>query len=220
MRTTSQWPFLVAAVASLTSAVVARRSLAQEVAPAGNASLVEVRGGTVTFKVDTNLPAINVHGKSKALAGKVYVRESTNGVLLEKLEASLPVESLDTGLGLRDEHMRKRVFTTSDGQLPDLKFAADTARCSPAAPAGASTCQLAGNLSLRGVARPFTIALKVNEDSGKVRASGDGLVKLSTYGIVRPTNLGVQTADDVILHLEVTAVRPPGRATSEPGGRR
>ncbi len=37
------------------------------------------------------------------------------------------------------------------------------------------------------------------------RAAGDGIVKLSSYGISRPSQLGVTTTDEVKLHLEFTA---------------
>ena len=124
----------------------------------------------------------------------------------------MPVNTLNTGMGLRDSHMRKYVFTTSDGQTPDVKFVASKATCS-AAGANQSTCHVSGDLSIRGTARPFTIALKVTENDGSYRASGEGIVKLSTYGIPQPSQLGVHTDDDIKLRLEFTA-RPAPVATS------
>jgi polyisoprenoid-binding protein YceI len=140
---------------------------------------VEVRGGTASFDVGTNMPALSVHGKSNALEGRVRVRRGPEGPLLEQIEAKLPVETLQTGLKLRDEHMRKYIFTTSDGQVPDVRFVADKATCSKAS-GNQSLCQLAGDLVIRGTARPFTIALKVTEDKGSYHAAGDSVVKLST----------------------------------------
>jgi len=173
---------------------------------------VEVRGGTASFDVDTNMPALSVHGKSSALEGRVRVRRGPEGPLLEQIEANLPVETLQTGLKLRDEHMRKYIFTTSDGQVPDVRFVADKATCAKAS-GNQSTCQLAGDLVIRGTARPFTIALKVTEDNGSYHASGDSVVKLSTYGIEKPSQLGVKTADEVKLRLDFTA-RPAPVATT------
>src|SRR5687768_5153610 len=74
---------------------------------------VEVSGGTCTFAVGTNVPAVNVHGKSTALHGRVRVRNGPDGPQLEQIDAAVPVESLRTGMGLRDSHMRKYVFTAS-----------------------------------------------------------------------------------------------------------
>jgi YceI-like domain len=92
--------------------------------------------------------------------------------VLEGIEAALPVKSIGTGMGLRDSHMRKYVFTTGDGKVPDLRFSADKAVCSKGE-GRQSTCELAGNLEIRGTARPFTVVLKVSEDGDTLRAVDD-----------------------------------------------
>ena len=173
---------------------------------------IEVHGGTVTFDASTNVSAISVHGKSSALEGHARVRQTEQGLAIEAVEASVSVSTLATGMGLRDSHMRKYVFTTADGQVPDVKLDAGRAVCSPAS-SHDMTCQLSGNLVIRGVLRPFTVALKVSESGGTFRAAGDADVKLSAYQIERPSQLGVQTADDVKLHLEFTG-RPAANMTA------
>ena len=112
--------------------------------------------------------------------------------------------------------MRKYVLTTPDGQVPDLRFSADKATCSK--PEGKqSTCELAGNLAIRGTERPFTVVLKVSEDGDTLRAVGDGKVTLSAYGIERPSQLGVTTADDVKLRFDLTAKQSATRAVATSG---
>jgi polyisoprenoid-binding protein YceI len=192
-------------------------ALAIAVAPAAFAAdhestSIEVHGGTVTFDASTNVSAISVHGKSSALEGHARVRQTEQGLAIEAVEASVSVSTLATGMGLRDSHMRKYVFTTADGQVPDVKLDAGHAVCSPSA-SHDMTCQLSGNLEIRGVLRPFTVALKVSESGGTFRAAGDADVKLSAYQIERPSQLGVQTADDVKLHLEFTG-RPAANMTA------
>jgi len=165
---------------------------------------IEIRGGTASFDVGTNVPALSVHGKSTAVEARGRIRPTAQGPQLEQIEASVPVNTLVTGMGLRDEHMRKYVFTTSDGQTPDLKFVATNAACEKTG-GNQSTCRVEGKLSIRGDARPFTIAMKVTESGDSYRASGDGIVKLSDYGIPQPSQLGVHTDDEVKLRLELTA---------------
>ena len=175
---------------------------------------VEVRGGTAAFDVDTNISAISVHGKSNALTARLRVRQAPDGPMLEGIEAAVPVKSLNTGMGMRDEHMRKYVFTTDDGQQPDLKFTADKATCARTG-ARQSTCDLSGTLVIRGTPRPFTIAMKLTEDGDTIRAVGDSAVNLSAYGIERPSQLGVRTADAVKLRFDLSAkVGPRPVATS------
>jgi polyisoprenoid-binding protein YceI len=183
-----------------------------------DAQVVEVRGGTCSFEVDTSLPVLSVHGKSSALEGRVRVRRRTEGPVLEQIEATVPVKSLGTGLKLRDEHMRKHVFTTVDGQMPDVRFVAGGAACARKS-ANQSTCQVTGELTIRGTARPFTVALAVKEDGDRFHASGDGIVRLSAYGIEKPSQLGVTTSDEVKLRLEFTA-RPGREVVATSGGAR
>lgn len=178
---------------------------------------VEVRGGTAAFDAATNVSAIGIHGKSAALEGRATVRDDANGFQIQQLVASVPVKTLNTGMGLRDEHMRKHVFTTADGQLPDLRFSAQTSACSGSDKQ--ATCELKGELAMRGTAKPFTITLKVTRESGSFRAVGDGVVKLSTYGIEQPSQFGVRTRDDVKLHLDFTA-RPVNMSAARIAGTR
>jgi polyisoprenoid-binding protein YceI len=165
------------------------------------AAPIELRGGKVRFEVGTNVPALGVAGQSGALTGRARLRQEGSQVRLQALEAAVPVRSLNTGIGQRDEHMRRYVFTTGDGELPDLRFVADEAAC-PVPEAGESSCTIAGQLSLRGVTRPFALTLKVRPERGGYKAGGDGLLKLSDWGIERPSQLGVRTDDEVKLHLE------------------
>ena len=198
-----------AAVAALVLTFAASPARAQN---APDATPIEVRGGTASFDVGTNVPALSVHGKSTALEARGRVRSTPRGPQLEQIEATVPVSTLATGMGLRDSHMRKYVFTTSDGQTPDVKFVAKNASCEKGG-GNQSTCQVAGDLSIRGTARPFSITMKVTESGDGYRASGDGIVKLSAYGIPQPSQLGVHTDDEVKLKLEFTA-RPAPVATS------
>jgi polyisoprenoid-binding protein YceI len=194
-----------------TGAATVARAQSAEAQNTNASQPVEVRGGTASFDVDTNMPALSVHGKSNGLEGRVRVRRGPEGPQLEQIEAKMPVETLQTGLKLRDEHMRKYIFTTSDGQTPDVRFVAEKATCSGSGKE--STCQVAGDLTIRGTAKPFTIALKVTENNGTFRATGDSVVKLSTYGIEKPSQLGVRTEDEVKLKLDFTA-RPAPVATT------
>jgi polyisoprenoid-binding protein YceI len=199
------------AIAVLVSTAAAGTAAAQGAA-ATAATPVEVRGGTASFDVGTNVPALSVKGKSNALEARGRIVPGANGPQLEQIEATVPVKTLNTGMGLRDEHMRKYVFTTSDGQTPDVKFVAKSAACTKTG-GNSSTCDVTGDLSIRGTARPFTIALKVTENADSYRAAGEGIVKLSTYGIAQPSQLGVRTDDEINLRLEFTA-RPAPVATT------
>ena len=188
--------------------------------PVGDkAAVVEVLGGTATFDAGTNISAINVHGKSTNLGGRAQILRAGDAITIEQMEAKLPVKTITTGMGLRDEHMRKYVFTAGDGQTPDLTFTADKADCSSAPGGGGeSICQVSGQLAIRGTQRPFAITLKVTRSGDAYRAAGDGTVKLSTYSIPQPSQFGVTTTDDVKLHLEFTARPIASQLEARAGG--
>jgi len=103
---------------------------------------IAVQGGTATFIAKTNVPAVSIKGKSTAMVAKLTLRRSEAGVELEHIDAGLPVKTLLTGMGMRDEHMHKYIFTAAGGQVPDLHFEGEKATCSSAGKD--ITCQLAG----------------------------------------------------------------------------
>jgi polyisoprenoid-binding protein YceI len=184
---------------------------------APQAAAAEVKDGSVTFDVETNIFAVSVHGESKELDGKVRVHESATGLRLEHIEAVVPVKSLKTGMKLRDDHMRKYIFQTPEGQVPDVRFTAERAECSQGNASAETKCVASGQLAIRGTARPFVIELAVVRENDGFRVTGDGIVKLSAYGIERPSQFGVKTADDVKLHLELSAESAAPAATLSAG---
>ncbi len=211
--------FAIAILAASTAAApLAARTPGQSASePAAATAPVEVKGGTATFDTGTNVPAISVHGKSTDVRGRALIRQAGDAIAIEQLEATLPVSSISTGMGLRDEHMRKYVFTTTEGQVPDLKFVSEKAECTRSS-GSESTCNVAGHLTIRGTPRPFAIALKVQKAGDGYKAQGDSVVKLSAYGIERPSQLGVTTTDDVKLHLEFTAKPTASASAARSGG--
>ncbi|MDQ6700264.1 MAG: hypothetical protein M3Z36_08765 [Acidobacteriota bacterium] len=88
-----------------------------------------MESGTAAFEVATNMPGIEVKGKSGALSARVEISKDRNGLRLEQIDALVPVKSLATGMKVRDEHMRIYIFKTTDGQEPDLHFSAQNASC-------------------------------------------------------------------------------------------
>jgi polyisoprenoid-binding protein YceI len=172
---------------------------------AGNEATVQIQRGTATFDASTNVAAISVHGRSTALEGRARIRHAVDGLVIENLEATVPVKTLNTGVSLRDEHMRKAVFTTSAGLVPNMRFTAERSKCSPAGRAW--RCQLSGSLTIRDVSRPLTLGVVVSGESERFRAVGDGRLRLSAYGIVPPSQFGVTTQDLVRLHVEFVAQR-------------
>lgn len=175
---------------------------------------IALTGSAVRFTVPVNLKAFTIHGKAD-LAGSALLDSGKSGFVLRGIEVSVPVESLDTGMALRDRHMRERIFRTASGELPAVTFAAEEARCPLVGER--ARCTVAGSLSIRGRPRPFSIDLDVVRDERGYRASGASIVRLSDYGIKRPRQFGVITADEILLEIDLSAIAslPPTPAAHE-----
>ena len=165
----------------------------------------ETANGTVKFVATTNIGAIRIHGESSALTGHVQARSSDNHLTIDELEARLDPKSLSTGMSLRDQHMRAKIFAAGEA-LPELMFTATKVQCPSPDAAKESNCQVQGNFTLRGISKPFAMALKVRQGAqGTYKVSGEGSLKLTAFGIEPPCQLGVCVADDVQLKLEFQA---------------
>jgi polyisoprenoid-binding protein YceI len=186
----------------------------------GVPQVVGIESGSATFYSATNVSGIEVKGVSNALAARAEVAKNGDEMIVKHVDATLPVKSLATGMKMRDEHMRKYIFTTAAGQEPDLHFTAESASCPAPAAAQGFSCQLSGSLSIRGLDRPLTLSLKVKEQgsSSVFRVAGSGIVKLSDYGIEPPSQLGVKSSNEVEIHLDFTGKQKPSVNLVAAGG--
>ncbi len=165
----------------------------------------EATGGTVKFIATTNIGAISIHGQSNALVGHVQAQPSGGQINVDQLDARLDPKSLSTGLSMRDEHMRNKIFAVGDG-IPELKFAAAKLQCPHPESAKETACQVQGTFTMRGIAKPFAIALKVRQaGQGTFKVVGEGRIKLTAFGVEPPCQLGVCVSDEVQLKLEFQA---------------
>lgn len=175
---------------------------------ADQAEPFEVRGGNIAFDVSTNVSGLSVHGKSSAMQAQLQVQRTAENLVVGRIDATVSPSSLTTGMGLRDEHMRKYIFTTGEGQIPELRFVSEKVLCPLTSPGKEVSCQFEGSMTIRGVTKPFTIAMKLKEENPlTIRAAGDTMVKLSDYGIPAPSQFGVKTAEEVKVHLEFIGKR-------------
>lgn len=148
---------------------------------------------TVSFLAKTNRSVIKVDGKNaKPLLAKVTVA----GNIVQALETEVSPNDLETGLSIRDKHMREEVFQLKDGSTPSVKFRLTA----PLALSG-SPVKAQGVLSIRGKEAPFAPTCTGSVAGTKVKADCTGDVALADHGIEQPSNMGIKVQPTVQLTI-------------------
>jgi len=145
--------------------------------------------------------ALKIHGQSAdGLSGILTLN---NNIIQGELEFS--VDSLVTGVELRDHHMKEKYLETKT--FPKAKLSIDKLQlASDPQVDGFKTNGLSftGQLTLHGITRPVTGTIDLNTSSGVTKGEGKFDLKLSDYKIDVPSYLGITVADTVSVkvHLE------------------
>lgn len=125
---------------------------------------------TIGFRIFAMPPA---KGKFTQAEGKLIVDDNHSG----SVTASIAVDSLKTGLGLRDKHLKSSHFFDAANH-PTITFQSDRITQEN------DDIRLRGTLSMRGNRRPVELA-------GKVVTTGDGGVRLKLNGEINRRDFGV-----------------------------
>jgi len=143
--------------------------------------------------------------KTAALTGSVIV--GANGS--RRLEGSLAVDlrTLDTGIGLRDDHLREKYLEVGKGPGFDRAMLSeiDVRGLTMDSPEGKGS--FTGSLSLHGAKKPVTGTLDVRQAGPALRVKASFPVLLSDYGIAKPRYLGVGVKDTVQVEVAFVVSR-------------
>jgi polyisoprenoid-binding protein YceI len=138
--------------------------------------------------------------KTTALSGSLTAGSSGS----RAFEGSLAVDlrTLDTGIDLRNEHLRENYLEVGKG--PGFESATlseiDLDQVNPDAPEGKGS--FTGLLTLHGVTRSVTGAVDVRQAGAGLRVKATFPVDVTAYSIRRPRYLGIGVKD--IVEVEVT----------------
>jgi polyisoprenoid-binding protein YceI len=170
-----------------------------------------VVNGSIKFFADTNL-TLKVEGQSNKMNADV-VLDGTDALLdFVSIDAKADPKSFETGISLRDRHMREKVFSLDDGSMPEIRFAAGKSSCPKPASRQETTCSVTGRVTLRGVTKPMTVDLKIRGEGNAYKVSAQSALALRAFGIEPPCQLGVCVKDNVKLNFEFQAKESTGRS--------
>jgi len=88
----------------------------------------------------------------------------------------VPVKDIDTGIGMRNTHMRTSMFNLKEN--PDIIF---TAKSNSSLAVG--NVSLNGSLTINGVTNSHILQLTISDNSGKLVASGKTTISLGAYDL-------------------------------------
>ena len=173
-------------------------ALALIAAPLASFAAVEP---TVKFLAVGNPSAIRIQGVAKALETEKTTWK--NGKLTGVYH--VPMNQLETGISMRDRHMKEKYLETEKYPKADLLIS----ECAPRE--GDTTCE--GSLTLHGVTKivPMTVKwtkLSETKEAKTWKANTAFGIKLSDFGIAIPKFANITVAEDVKVEVESEAVQP------------
>jgi polyisoprenoid-binding protein YceI len=153
----------------------------------GAAPSLQVSNGDVRFVAHGSL-GLRVEGRTADLRAVSSP---------DAIEFQVHLATLDTGIALRDRHMRDEYLQVQSYPLALLRLPRDVIP-SPIS-AGSGSCR--GELTLHGQTHPLDVAFRIRRSSGyDVNASMQ--VDMRDYGIATPKYLGVTVKPDVEVSVD------------------
>jgi len=143
--------------------------------------------------------------KTTALSGSVMPSASGSAAFDGSLAVDL--RTLDTGISLRNGHLREKYLEVAKGAGFDTATlsAIELKGINPDAPAGKGS--FTGVLKLHGVTKAVTGAVDVRPAGSGLHVKASFPVNLADYGIPTPRYLGVGVKDTVTVEVAFGSVR-------------
>jgi polyisoprenoid-binding protein YceI len=168
---------------------------------AGALQLQEGASPQVEFNATGRPSALKIKGTGTQLKPQL---ELTQGKLKGSVEFDLT--SLETGLSLRDKHMKekylevekfpKSTFELNETPLPEALTQPGNGAESP--------LPLKGKLTLHGVTREVDVTATASKAEGVFKIQAQFDIKLTDYGISIPKFAGITVAEDVKLNISLS----------------
>lgn len=151
-------------------------------------------------------PLEDFEGVASVVQGSVTLNEAKPGLGLSGT-LTVPVSSMDTGLALRDEHMRSRDWLY-EKQHPSIQFVLDAPveHAIKKKKEGEWVGSVSGNLLCRGITRKIRVPVSLARRSKDLFVTGRFTLRLDDFGIRGPTAMriiGLRVSPDVTVTLKL-----------------
>ena len=167
----------------------------------------DVDGKFVNIAFESRMDVEDILGTSHSVSGHVRLTGDSGGSF--KLE--VPVDTLKTGIDMRDEHLRPAHWLDAE-KHPKISFEGDSVRS-----LGNGKYAITGNFTLHGVSRELTVTIDSREipkeraaslgmgDTAWMRVRGEFTVKLSDFGVRIPGMAAAKVNDEWTVKVSLFA---------------
>ena len=172
----------------------ARSALAGGAASSLMGTSLQVADGTISVVCPLTVGG-RFDAKTNALKGELSLDPARSGAVIG--EFAVDLQTLQTGIGLRDTHMREKYLEVQKGQdfavatLDDIQLEG----IDPQNPVGKT--KFRGVLMLHGTEREVAGQAEIHNTGQGVRVQATFPLKVSEFQIPRPSYLGVGVRDEV-----------------------
>lgn len=165
------------------------------------------------IKFVSKAPVESFEGKTSAVSGRLALDPDSGGLL--DLRVVVDMATLDTGIKMRNGHMRKNHLHTDE--FPTATFAGGeiVSGDGPLPAQGELELVVEGTLTLHGVEREVRIPVTLSREGDAVRVRCEFQVRLSDYEIPRPRFLIMKLGEEQRIVVDILAI-PEGPAAETP----
>jgi polyisoprenoid-binding protein YceI len=157
-----------------------------------------VSGGEVTVLCPLTVGG-SFEAKTKTLNGEIAPATDQPGAIRGTLKVDL--QTLETGIGMRDRHMRDNYLQVEKG--PTFSTATfDDIRVEKLE----GKTVFSGILTLHGQRKKISGAAELQQHGGRIRVQAQFALKVSDFEIPAPTYLGIGLRDEIQIKVTLTAM--------------
>jgi polyisoprenoid-binding protein YceI len=152
--------------------------------------------GSSSFLAIGHPSAIRIEGKGEAPEGELTVTEQGANLLLSG-ELKLNLKSYDTGIGLRDKHMKEKYLEVDKFETAILKVEQLKIDKTILSQETETKIGFSGTLVLHGISKAVHGDIFVKKVNSQIQISSNFQIKLSDFNITVPSFAGIKVADSV-----------------------
>ncbi len=160
---------------------------------------LEASKGKTEFLAIGRPSALKINGKGSGPTGTLELRKAGDDLIVSG-EAVVDLSSLDTGIGLRDRHMKETYLET--GKFKTARLLLKDAKVPRSSLERGGEVKVPALLDLHGQLKPIEIAMTLSKKEDAIVSASKFKIKLSEFAINIPKYAGITVADEVEVRTE------------------